>query len=151
MTRFNISLEGGIALVLFALERAMGGEIYVSKLASYNLTDVATAIAPDCEQRIVGIRPGEKLHEEMITQSDSFNTIELDDHYIICPTNLNFQGISTENYVEHYKSENAKMVPVGFSYNSGENTDWLSISDIQDIVIEHVDPNFKVAETLQAA
>ncbi len=151
MTRFNISLEGGVDLVLFALERAMGGEIYVSKLASYNLTDVATAIAPDCEQRIVGIRPGEKLHEEMITQSDSFNTIELDNHYIICPTNLNFQGISTENFLEHYQPENAKMVPVGFSYNSGDNTDWLTISDIQDIVVEHVDPNFQPTEVLQAA
>lgn len=151
MTRFNISLEGGVALVMFALEKAIGGEIYVSKLSSYKLTDVATAIAPNCEQRIVGIRPGEKLHEEMITTSDSFNTIDLDDHYIICPTNLDYMGLSKMSYLEHYKAQNACEVPVGFSYNSGDNTEWLSIEDIQNIVAEQVDPSFTPDPVLQVA
>jgi len=143
MTRFNISLQGGVDLVMFALEKALGGEIYVSKLPSYKLCDVATAIAPDCEQRIIGIRPGEKLHEEMITASDSFNTIELDQHYIICPTNLNYLGMTQDSYLKHYAKENAKKVPVGFSYNSGDNTDWISVEDIQDIVKKEVDANFQ--------
>ncbi len=143
MTRFNISLQGGVDLVFFALEKAMGGEIFVSKLPSYKLTDVAAAIAPSCEQRIVGIRPGEKLHEEMITASDSFNTIELDDHFIICPTNLNYLGINLENYITHYQEQNAKKVPVGFSYNSGDNPDWLTIEELQKIVKNEVDPSFK--------
>jgi UDP-N-acetylglucosamine 4,6-dehydratase len=151
MTRFNISLEGGVDLVMFALEKAIGGEIYVSKLSSYLLPDVATAIAPGCEQRIVGIRPGEKLHEEMITSSDSFNTIELDNHYIICPTNLNYQGITKQSYLTHYEAENACEVPVGFSYNSGDNTEWLTVEDIRDIVREHIDPNFDMTPALKAA
>lgn len=151
MTRFNISLEGGVDLVMFALEKAIGGEIYVSKLASYRLPDVATAIAPNCEQRIIGIRPGEKLHEEMITSSDSFNTIELDNHYIICPTNLDYQGLTKQSYLTHYESENACEVPVGFSYNSGDNTEWLTVEDIKDIVRKHIDPNFDMALTLKAA
>lgn len=151
MTRFNISLQGGVDLVLFALEKAIGGEIYVSKLPSYDLSTLATAIAPECEQRVIGIRPGEKLHEEMITPSDSFNTIELDKHYIICPTNLNFQGIGKEDYLNHYAEQNAKSVPVGFSYNSGENTDWLDVEAIRTIVKEEVDINFEVAAVATAA
>lgn len=151
MTRFNISLKGGVDLVLFAIENAIGGEIFVSKLPSYRLGDVATAIAPDCEQRIVGIRPGEKLHEEMITPSDSFNTIELDDHYIICPTNLNFQGIDKTTYLSHYKAFNACEVPVGFSYNSGDNTEWLTVDDLRNIVRQHVDPDFTINKLSAAA
>jgi UDP-N-acetylglucosamine 4,6-dehydratase/5-epimerase len=151
MTRFNISLDGGVALVLFALEKAMGGETYVSKLPSYRITDVANAIAPECEQKEVGIRPGEKLHEEMITASDSFNTIELDQHYIICPTNLNYMGISLNNYLQHYRAENARLVEEGFSYNSGDNTDWLTVEDIQRIVKEQVDPTFEASPALQIA
>ncbi len=151
MTRFNISLQGGVDLVFFALNKAIGGEIYVSKLPSYNLGTLATAIAPDCEQRVVGIRPGEKLHEEMITPSDSFNTIELDEHYIICPTNLNFQGIDKNTYLAHYTAQNAKCVPVGFSYNSGENEDWLNIEDIRKIVKEEVDPSFQIKAASLAA
>ncbi len=151
MTRFNISLEGGVALVLFAIENSIGGEIFVSKLPSYRIGDVATAIAPSCEQRIVGIRPGEKLHEEMITQADSFNTIELDKHYIICPTNLQYQGLSKDNYLKHYERYNAKSVPIGFSYNSGDNTEWIGVEEIRDIIKTHVDPHFVPGELVEAA
>lgn len=151
MTRFNISLEGGVALVLFAIENSIGGEIFVSKLPSYRIGDVATAIAPNCEQRIVGIRPGEKLHEEMITQADSFNTIELDSHYVICPTNLQYQGLTKENYLDNYKAFNARSVPVGFSYNSGDNTEWIGVEEIRDIIKTHVDPHFVPSELIEAA
>lgn len=143
MTRFNISLEDGVNLVLFAIENSIGGEIFIPKLPSYRLGDVATAIAPECEQRIVGIRPGEKLHEEMVTSADSFNTIELDNHYVICPMNLNYLHIFKEDYLDNYQQFNAKPVPVGFSYNSGDNTDWLSVEDIRGIVRKHVDSNFE--------
>ena len=151
MTRFNITLQEGVNLVLFAIENSIGGEVFVSKIPSYRLCDVATAIAPACEQRIVGIRPGEKLHEEMITPSDSFNTIELDKHFIICPTNLDFQGINKTTYLKHYEAFNAKNVPVGFTYNSGENTDWLNIEDIRQLVKDHVDPDFMVTPLAIAA
>lgn len=151
MTRFNISLQGGVNLVFFALDRAIGGEIFVSKLPSYKITDVATAIAPDCKQHIVGIRPGEKLHEEMITTSDSFNTIELKDHYIICPTNLNYLGINIDNYLKHYQDVNAKSVPIGFSYNSGDNPEWINVEDIRKIVKNEVDKNFQVESLAFAA
>jgi UDP-N-acetylglucosamine 4,6-dehydratase (inverting) len=151
MTRFNISLEDGVNLVLFAIEHSIGGEIFIPKLPSYRLGDIATAIAPECEQRVVGIRPGEKLHEEMVTPADSFNTIELDRHYIICPMNLNFLHISKDSYLNQYKQYNATPVPVGFSYNSGENTEWMTIKDIQNLVIKHVDPNFKPSNLAIAA
>ncbi len=151
MTRFNISLKGGVALVLFAIENAIGGEIFVSKLPSYKIGDVATAIAPACEQRIVGIRPGEKLHEEMITQADSFNTLELDEHYIICPTNLQYQGLTKEHYLAQYQAYNAKSVPVGFSYNSGENDQWIGVEEIREIIKEHVDEKFEPYSLVEAA
>ncbi len=151
MTRFNISLQGGVDLVMFALQRAMGGEIYVSKLPSYKITDIAKAIAPSCVQRIIGIRPGEKLHEEMITAADSFNTIELDHHFIICPTNLDYQGISKKDYLNHYQFENAKEVPVGFTYNSEENTLWLDVHDIQQIIKEELNYQFGDNDNLKAA
>lgn len=143
MTRFNISLEDGVNMVLYSIENSMGGEIFVPKLPSYKIVDVATAIGPNCEQKIVGIRPGEKLHEEMITSADSFNTIELKKYYVICPTNLNYQGISIKDFIQHY---NARRVEKGFSYNSGDNTEWLTVEEIRDLMVEHVDPNFSVEE-----
>ena len=139
MTRFNISLDDGIKLVMYALEHAWGGEIFIPKIPSYRITDVATAIGPECEQQIVGVRPGEKIHEEMITEADSLNTIELDKYYVICPTNVFFW---TKD--ELAKAFNGKPVPVGFSYNSGENTEWLTVEDLRTQIVEHVDKNFKV-------
>lgn len=137
MTRFNISLDEGVDLVLFALDNALGGEIFVPKIPSYRITTVAEAIAPGIEQRNVGIRPGEKLHEEMITPSDSLNTIEIDKYYIICPTTLN--KFDKQDYLEHYS---AKEVSSGFSYNSGENTEWLTVDDIRNLIALHVQPGF---------
>ncbi len=138
MTRFNISLEEGVEMVLYALEHAWGGEIYVPKIPSYRITDVATAIGPDCEQKLVGIRPGEKLHEEMITETDALNTIETDKYYVITPSTPIW---STDAYMEAF---NGRQVEMGFKYNSGTNTDWLSVDQLRDQVRQHVDADFSV-------
>jgi UDP-N-acetylglucosamine 4,6-dehydratase/5-epimerase len=138
MTRFNISLTEGVDMVLYALEHAWGGELFVPKIPSYRITDVATAIGPECEQRIVGIRPGEKIHEEMITTSDSFTTYEVGNYYAILPQVPPWKLI---DFVGHFKP---KQVTPGFRYNSGENTDWLSVDDIRRLIREHVDPRFSI-------
>lgn len=138
MTRFNISLEEGVEMVLYALEQAWGGEIFVPKIPSYRITDVATAIGPDCEQKLVGVRPGEKLHEEMITETDSLNTIETDRYYVITPSTPIWE---VEDYL---KAFNATRVPMGFKYNSGTNTEWLTVEQLRDQVRQHVDPDFVV-------
>tara|TARA_B100001778_G_scaffold235278_1_gene196135 strand:+ start:5369 stop:6391 length:1023 start_codon:yes stop_codon:yes gene_type:complete len=141
MTRFNISLLDGCQMVFYAIENAWGGEIFVPKIPSYRITDVATAIAPDLEQKIVGIRPGEKLHEEMITSSDSFNTVDLGKYYAILPQKSPYSQYSKEDYK---KAFNASDVPEGFSYNSGENSQWESVETLRKLVKIHVDPNFKI-------
>ncbi|MBI5540020.1 MAG: UDP-N-acetylglucosamine 4,6-dehydratase (inverting) [Bacteroidia bacterium] len=138
MTRFNITLEDGVELVLMALERALGGEIFVPKIPSYKITDVATAIGPNCKQEIIGVRPGEKIHEEMITEHDSYNTIDAKDFYIILP-------ILPEEVLKKYESHfSAKHVPEGFKYNSGTNTEWLSVEEIRNLTKEFVDKNFAI-------
>jgi UDP-N-acetylglucosamine 4,6-dehydratase len=138
MTRFNISLQGGVDMVLHAMETAWGGEIFVPKIPSYKITDVATAIGPDCKQEIVGIRPGEKVHEEMITSSDSFSTYDLGKYYAILPQVPNFK---IDEYIKHF---NATIVAQGFQYNSGENKEWLNVEDMRKLIKEHVDPDFSV-------
>ena len=140
MTRFNISLEEGVDMVFFALENALGGEIFVPKIPSYRIKEVAEAIGPDCEHPVVGIRPGEKLHEEMITSSDSQNTIETENYYVIVPNSQegSYQSVM-ERYLAHYK---AKHVTPGFCYSSGQNTDWLDAAQIRDLIKKHVDSGF---------
>ncbi len=138
MTRFNISLDEGVDMVLWALNKGKGGEIFVPKIPSYRVIDVATALAPMAEQEIVGIRPGEKIHEEMITASDSYNTVDLGQYFAILPSG-DLSLIS--NYCD---ATGAQQVPAGFSYNSGSNSDFLSIEQIRDLIRNHVDPNFEV-------
>lgn len=138
MTRFNISLDDGVEMVMNALENAWGGEIFVPKIPSYKITDVAKAIAPECKQEIVGIRAGEKLHEEMITVSDSLNTWDLGKYYAILPQKPNF---SLDDYI---KAFDAKRVPDGFSYDSGKNTEWETIHSLRAQIKIHVDPNFSI-------
>ena len=138
MTRFNISLEEGCQLVFNAIENAWGGEIFVPKIPSYKITDVATAIAPNCEQVEVGIRPGEKLHEEMITTSDSFNTLDLGPHYVILPQQPAF------NVQDYFDRFNASRVPSGFCYDSGSNTEWETVESLRALIKRHIDPNFNV-------
>jgi len=137
MTRFNISLSEGVAMVLWALENASGGEVFVPKIPSYRITDVAEAIGPSCEKPIVGIRPGEKIHEEMITASDSFTTIDLGEYYAILPSDSRLQ--------RHYQAagiHSAEVEP-GFAYNSGSNSDFLSVDQLRDLIRTHVDPVFQ--------
>ena len=135
MTRFNISLQEGVDMVLWSLENAHGGEIFVPKIPSYRIMDVAKAIGPDCEYPITGIRPGEKIHEEMITASDSFNTVDLGDYYAILPV----AGVHTlESYCQLV---GGKPVPQGFAYNSGSNPNFLSVEQIRQLIREHIDPH----------
>ena len=137
MTRFNISLQEGVDMVLWAMEHALGGEIFVPKIPSYRITDVAEAIGPSCQKPIVGIRPGEKVHEEMITVSDSFTTIDLGTYYAI----LAASGSHTlETYNNHRP---AKPVPKGFSYNSGSNPDFLTVEQIRELIRQNVDGKFQ--------
>lgn len=139
MTRFNISLQDGVNMVLYAIKHHLGGEIFVPKIPSYKITDIAMAIAPNCDTRVVGIRPGEKLHEEMITDTDSLNTIDLGRYYAILPS-VSYMH-TEENFLAHHK---AAKVPFGFKYNSGTNTDWETIESLRALIVEHVDPNFEV-------
>jgi UDP-N-acetylglucosamine 4,6-dehydratase len=138
MTRFNISLDDGVKMVLFALENAMGGEIFVPKIPSYRITDVAQAIAPHASYNIIGIRPGEKIHEEMITSSDSYLTYDIGPYYAILPQHPVF------NINEFISKYDAKKVVEGFRYNSGENTEWLSVEQLRLQIREHVDKTFTV-------
>ena len=132
MTRFNISLNEGVQMVMFALENAWGGELYVPKIPSYRIVDVASAIGPECKQEIVGIRPGEKIHEEMITASDSYSTYDLGDYYVILPleTKWNLSDFLTEF--------NAKKVKQGFSYNSKENSMFLGVQELRGLIEKHL-------------
>jgi len=138
MTRFNISLEDGCEMVFHAIDQAWGGEIFVPKIPSYKIVDVATAICPTCEQKEVGIRPGEKIHEEMITASDSFTTYDLGKYYAILPQNPVF---NLKDYIQHFK---AKSVEQGFNYNSGENDEWETVESLRELIKTYVDPNFTI-------
>ncbi|WP_128331180.1 UDP-N-acetylglucosamine 4,6-dehydratase (inverting) [Apibacter sp. HY039] len=138
MTRFNISLDQGVDMVLHALEHAWGGEIFVPKIPSYRITDVAKAIAPDIEHRTIGIRPGEKVHEEMITSSDSFYTYDLGKYYTILPSVPNW---NLNDFILAFK---AVKVADGFNYNSGNNTDWETVENLRNLIKEHVDSDFKL-------
>ncbi|MCB1756100.1 MAG: UDP-N-acetylglucosamine 4,6-dehydratase (inverting) [Gammaproteobacteria bacterium] len=130
MTRFNISLQEGVDMVLWAIQNAWGGEVLVPKIPSYRITDLANAIGPHCEHPVVGIRPGEKIHEEMITSSDSTHTVDLDRYYAILPMAGHY---TIDEYCEKYK---AKRVPEGFSYNSGANEDFLTVEELQELIFK---------------
>ena len=140
MTRFNISLQDGCEMVFYAIENSWGGEIFVPKIPSYKIPDVATAIAPNLEQKEVGIRPGEKVHEEMITSSDSYNTVDLGKYYAILPQKSPYSKYTKEEYK---KAFNGIDVKDGFAYNSGNNTEWETVETLRELVKVHVDPNFK--------
>ncbi|MET3874865.1 MULTISPECIES: UDP-N-acetylglucosamine 4,6-dehydratase (inverting) [Chitinophaga] len=137
MTRFNISLDEGVQMVLHALETAWGGELFVPKIPSYKVTDVAEAIGPECKKEVIGIRPGEKIHEEMITSSDSYTTYDLGTYYAILPQ------VARWDLNDFIKQFNAVKVEEGFQYNSGQNTEWLSVEEIRALVKDHVDPTFE--------
>jgi UDP-N-acetylglucosamine 4,6-dehydratase (inverting) len=132
MTRFNITLQEGVDMVLWALEQAQGGEIFVPKIPSYRITDVAQAIGPECEHRIVGIRPGEKIHEEMITSSDGFNTVDLGRYFAILPS-------ASDHSVESYCAEHSGVpVAPGYAYNSGSNQHFLTVAELRALIEKNV-------------
>ncbi len=138
MTRFNISLDEGVALVLYAMSHHLGGEIFIPKIPSYRILDVAEAIAPDCKTEVIGIRPGEKLHEEMITPTDSLSTMDIGPYYAILP------AVSCKYRKDDYfKHHGGTMVPEGFAYNSGTNTEWETVGGLRDKIREFVDSDFK--------
>ena len=141
MTRFNISLKDGCEMVFYAIANAWGGEVFVPKIPSYKILDVATAIAPELEQKNIGIRPGEKLHEEMITSSDSYNTVDIGKYFAILPQKSPYSSYTKEEYKIAF---NGKDVPEGFSYNSGSNTEWESVDSLRNLVKIHVDPEFNI-------
>jgi UDP-N-acetylglucosamine 4,6-dehydratase len=135
MTRFNILLQEGVDLVIYAIENAWGGEIFVPKIPSFKILDLAKAIAPECKIEMVGMRPGEKIHEEMITESDSLLTMDIGKYYAILPHGHSW------NKPDYINKFNAKPVPFGFRLSSGTNADWLSVEQLRDLIREHLDPN----------
>ena len=137
MTRFNISLSEGVDMVMHALEHAWGGEIFVPKIPSYRIIDVATAVAPECQQVVVGIRPGEKVHEEMITASDSYYTYDLGKYYTILPATHKW------SLDEFKRTFDARLVPQGFAYNSFDNTEWETVESLRTLIKVHVDKTFE--------
>lgn len=137
MTRFNISLQAGVDLVMYAIGHHLGGEIFIPKIPSYHIVDVAKAIAPNLPLKEIGIRPGEKLHEEMITPTDALNTIDLGDYYAILPAVSYYY--TKEDYMRHH---NAKSVPDNFHYSSDKNDEWETVESMRENIKKFVDPNF---------
>jgi len=133
MTRFSITLQQGVDFVMDCLQRMWGGELFVPKIPSYRILDVATAVAPEASVEVVGIRPGEKLHEEMITATDALSTVEFDDYYVILPS---LQLWDIDRFVAESGNGNGtgRMVPDGFAYNSGTNDVFLTPGQIKDLI-----------------
>lgn len=138
MTRFNISLQEGVDMVLWSLENAWGGEVLVPKIPSYRITDVAEAIGPECEHRVIGVRAGEKIHEEMITSSDSLNTVDMGKYYAILPADAQYSR------GEYCKKMNAAPVKQGFCYDSGSNTDFLTVDQLRKLIRTEVNTTHSV-------
>lgn len=139
MTRFNISLEEGVALVMYAIKHHIGGEIFIPKIPSYRIIDIARAIAPEMPIKEIGIRPGEKLHEEMITVTDAENTLDLGNYYAILPTTS--YGYMKEKYIAHH---GAMFMPNGFHYSSDNNIEWETVESMREKIRKFIDPNFCV-------
>jgi len=137
MTRFNITPEEGVNMVLWALDNMWGGEIFVPKIPSYRILELAEAIAPNCETKIIGMRPGEKIHEEMITEADSLTTYDLGRYYAILPPHNSWK---LDEFVAEFA---AKRVPQGFKYNSDTNEKWLSVGELRSLIKKYVDSEFE--------
>lgn len=130
MTRFSITLQQGVDFVLECFQRMRGGELFVPKIPSYRILDVANAVAPECRIELVGIRPGEKLHEEMITDTDSLNTVEFDNYYVILPSTPLWD---TDDFCATSGASPGQRVPFGFRYNSGDNPHFLSLDELRHL------------------
>ena len=131
MTRFSITLQDGVDFVIQCLDKMWGGELFIPKIPSYKIVTVAKAINPDCRHEVVGIRPGEKLHEEMITQTDALNCVEFDRYFVILPS---FPLWEIENFRKESNSIIGKMCEYGFSYNSETNNKFLSVEEIRKLI-----------------
>ena len=137
MTRFNITLEQGIDMVINAFKNSLGGEIFIPKIPSYKILDVVDAIAPSCKKVVIGIRPGEKIHEQMISAADSYNTYDIGDYYVILPTKVSW---NLSDFISKFK---AIKVKENFSYSSDNNTEWETVDSLRKLIVNHLDPNFK--------
>ena len=137
MTRFNITLSESIDLVLWAIENLEGGEILIPKIPSYRLIDLAEAIGPSCEQEIIGARSGEKIHEEMISASDSVSTVDLGDIYAVLPSHDWFDADT------YQRKHSATPVTANFSYNSETNPKKIGVDELRELILEHIDPSFE--------
>lgn len=145
MTRFNITLKEGVDLVLHALTHMWGGEIFVPKIPSYRIMDLARAIGPECRHAFVGIRPGEKLHEEMITATDALNSIEFPRYFVILPSMLLWD---VEKFAAAF---GGRRCTPGFRYSSETNTEWLTVEQIRDLIRQHIDPDFSAIDSPEPA
>ncbi len=137
MTRFNIALEESINMVLWALENSAGSEIIIPKIPSYKIIDLAEAIGPNCQKKVIGLRPGEKIHEEMVTRADSFNTYDIGNYYLIFPGDKHLD----KDYEK--KGIKSKAVEKGFSYDSGTNSKFLSVEELRALIRDHIDKDFQ--------
>jgi len=131
MTRFNITLQNGVDFVLECLDKMWGGELFVPKIPSYKILDIAKAVAPKCKHKIIGIRPGEKLHEEMITETDSLNCIEFKNYFVILPSTPLWD---INKFRKESSAVTGKMCGFGFSYNSGTNDHFLNVSELKKLI-----------------
>ncbi len=131
MTRFSITLDEGVDFVIKCMDKMWGGELFVPKIPSYRILDVANAIDPSAKKEVVGIRPGEKLHEEMITSTDSLNTIEFDDYFVILPSTPLWD---MEEFKKQSSESVGKMCDFGFCYNSGTNDHFLNIDELKELI-----------------
>ena len=131
MTRFNITLQQGVDFVLLCLERMWGGELFVPKIPSYRILDLAKAIDSNCKIEVAGIRPGEKIHEEMITETDAINTIEFESYFVILPS---IKLWDVEKFRLESNSKPGKYCQFGFKYNSGTNPNFLSVDELRELI-----------------
>jgi UDP-N-acetylglucosamine 4,6-dehydratase (inverting) len=134
MTRFSITLEEGVNFVIKCLENMWGGELFVPKIPSYRILDVVAAIAPKCKINFIGLRPGEKMHEEMITVADSFNTIEFEKYYVILPSTHDFLKWNITNFTNKSDTKPGKFCKEGFSYNSLDNKEYLNVAQLKKLI-----------------
>ena len=135
MTRFNITLQDGVRFVILALNQMLGGEIFIPKLKSYKINDLVKVISPKAKIKYIGIRPGEKLHEEMISVNDSFNTAEFKNYYVILPNSEHY-SLNLKEFLK--KKKNSKKVVNNFSYNSKTNKDFLKPNEIKKLISENI-------------
>ena len=137
MTRFNITLIDAVNMVFWALDNSLGGEIFIPKIPSYSIIDLAEAIGPSCKKPIIGIRSGEKIHEEMITIADSYNTIQLDNYYAILPSN--------GELLSKYKNKNIFFTKFkqNTSYNSGNNDEFLTVKELRNLISKYILKDFQ--------